>query len=1063
MINLKKKKSLFGGLFALSATFLSFSIMGSSLVSAFRTEIDNFTNTSSTQIVQKEGDGGEKYTFKPSDKCSTAKKTIEYYTEVGERMSEEGSVLLKNLNNALPLASANRKVTLLGGQSVTLVRGGQMGSSIHDNTSTEFPGYDLKAALEARGYEVNPSAWEGYQGCIEMKAGSSGGSSYSSSQQRAPGVGADAKFTNAEVPIATLDENTNNGTAWKYEFADYKTAIVVIGRNGGENRNYLPGTNGVSDADVALNQTDPLGLNDNERAILNLAVSEKAANHFDRVIVLLNNTSAMEIDEIKNNEGIDSIVQIGAPGAYGCLGIADLLKGEQSDSAHTPLSFSGHLTDTYATDISNAPASQNYGHYAWANSETIAADPLAANLGSTINTYLVEAEGIYSGYYYYESRYADVLQNKGDAATAAGISKGNTWAYDNEVSYTFGYGLSYTDFTQEVQNVDIDLANRKITTTVKVTNTGTVAGKEAVQLYVQAPYRAGETVDKSAVKLLDYGKTPVIPANGNYTLTLESDLQDIASWDSEATNAINTKGTYVLDAGNYYFTAANGAHEAINNILINQGVNENSIVGEKGSAPVVKNFATKDTTTLNRSKNGTALENQMADGDLNYYVENEADKVTYLSRSNWKDTWPKTYNSVSATADMIKMLVNDVTTVDQTKGSDVVFGEKNGLKLADLKGVTDINDARWSELMDQITLEECMKRIAFGGSSCKAITSIQSPEVVQNDGPNGFNSNSLTAKLAAQSKEGEGVDPYFVSDTDANKDFNAGCMALPGVIAQTFSKEMAYEWGEATGNYSIWSHETILWGCGGNLHRTPYNARNHEYFSEDPILSGYQGAMYIQGAQKYGAIIGPKHFAFNDTEINRQGIAPFTTEQTAREKELRGFQLNFEVGEALGGMTTFSRIGVTPMNSHKGLTYNVLRKEWGFKGMLSTDMANNKAYFSPKECANVGVTMTTNTCDETKTLDEVISDSKNVLWSYWTVSQVEGDGDMEASVKECMLWQNYAIANSNAMNGMNSNTEIITIRTWYDNLLTAMQATFAVLTVAAVSFYGLSVYQSKKD
>ena len=217
--------------------------------------------------------------------------------------------------------------------------------------------------------------------------------------------------------------------------------------------------------------------------------------------------------------------------------------------------------------------------------------------------------------------------------------------------------------------------------------------------------------------------------------------------------------------------------------------------------------------------------------------------------------------------------------------SSVTFGADNGLTLADLKGVSDIEDVRWETLMDQITQEECMIRTAFGGTSTKSIESITSPEVIQNDGPNGFNSYPLGQYANTDGSDG---DPCAVEADDPNLEYRFGTMSNETVIAQTFSKEMAAKYGEVIGNYSLWSNLTIFWGAGTNLHRNVYNARNHEYYSEDAVLTAYQAAAYIEAGNQYGCIIAPKHLAFNDTEINRTGISVFMTEQQARENELRG-------------------------------------------------------------------------------------------------------------------------------------------------------------------------------
>ena len=448
-----------------------------------------------------------------------------------------------------------------------------------------------------------------------------------------------------------------------------------------------------------------------------------------------------------------------------------------------------------------------------------------------------------------------------------------------------------------------------------------------------------------------------------------------------------------------------------------------------------------DTTTFAKTENGTAVENQLQDMDLNTYMP---DTVTYLTRSDWSGTFPKTYKDLTATDEMVQIMQNDTYEITEQGDPDsVTFGADNGLTLADLKGVTDITDEKWSELMDQITLEDCMIRVGFGGTSTKPIESISSPEAVQNDGPNGFNSYTLGQYANTNTSS---PDPCAVDPDDKNLNYKFGTMVSEPVIAQTFSKQLAAEYGQVIGNYSLWSNLTIFWGAGTNLHRTPYNARNHEYYSEDAVLTAYQASNYIAEAQKYGVLIAPKHFAFNDTEINRSGIATFMTEQKARENELRGVQASVEDAQTLAMMTTFNRIGCTAGNAHYGLLMNILRKEWGFQGLISEDFIQDANYAVLKEAAHCGVTMTCNTGDSTM---EAVS----AKWAYWTLDNVSKDAELMQNLKNDMTWQNYAIANSNAMDGLNSTSRIEHVRTWYDNALTVAEAVFALLTLAAIAMY----------
>ena len=1013
------------GVTTATASLLALSVCASTVVDGFRTDIDKFLGTKSTKLVTEETDGVDLYTFK-SDYTSTS-DLLHGIQDVGERMSEEGSVLLKN-NGALPLTKdETQKITLLGFSSYYPVQGGDMGSSFVENTGTDADTVDMVQAFKAKGFSMNQTVadmYEALQPTFKSEVQSWGGT-IEYNHITAPST--TGVFSSKEPSQAALD---GQNAAWKDSMNDNNVMIVTIARSASENGTYQPGTAGV-DPTQNLNQTDPLGLSDDERDLIQAAVDAKASNG-GKVIVLLNNASAMEVQEIQDNAGVDAILQVGLPGGYGFYGVADILSGEVNPS--------GHLTDTYAVKNANSPAAQNFGDLQWTN----------ANPDIQMNDAIVEAENIYIGYKYYETRYFDTVMNQGNAASTVGSSTGSAWNYDDEVTYPFGYGLSYTTFTQTLDDLHVDLENETVTAKVTVTNTGSVAGKDVVQLYVSLPYTDYDKehgVEKAAVQLLDYGKTAELAPGASETVTITADMQNMASWDSTADNAAGTKGCYILDAGDYYFTIGNSAHEAVQNVLAAEGQD----VG--GNADKAKNWnlGSQDTTTFATTKNGTAVENQLADMDVNYWLPGTA---TYLTRADWEGTFPKTYKDLTATDEMIDILDNDIYEINANGDpSTVTFGADNGLTLADLKGVSDINDERWDMLMDQITLEECMIRTGFGGTSTKVIESIMSPETIQNDGPNGIYSYPLGQYANTDKASG---DPCAVDANDPNLAYKFGTMVNETVIAQTFNKDLAADYGRVIGNYSLWANTAIFWGIGTNLHRLPYNARNHEYYSEDAVLTAGQGTAYAAAAMEYGVIIAPKHLAFNDTEINRTGVSVFMTEQQARENELRGTQGIVENAHVLGVMTAYNRVGITQDNAHTGLTKNILRNEWGFQGLISEDFIQNANYVVLKEAVLNGITMSCNTGDNTMA---AVSEK----YPYWTVEAVSQDTTMMTALKQAMKYQNYALANSNAMDGMASNTKLVSVRTWYDNALTAVQIVFAALTVLAAAMYVLDERKSKKQ
>ena len=1023
----RSKQRLWRGLTALTAAFMALAMTGTTLVNGFRTDIDKFLGTTSTRVVSDEADPSTAYGYK-SDYANTT-ELVHAIADVSERIMEEGAVLLKN-NGALPLTSAEKsKISLLGFSSYHPAMGGIMGSSLTENVGTDADTVDFLQALVAKGYSYNKTLEEMYETLKPVYQGEVaswwGVTVYD--QITTPSNSAGSVFSSKEPSQADMD-GANAG--WKATLNDYNVMIITIARAASENANYTPGEAGV-DPSQNLNQTDPLGLSDDERALIAAAVEAKKANG-GKVIVLLNNASALEVDEIEKNDGVDAILEIGLPGGYGFYGICDILDGTVNPS--------GHLADTYAVKNSLAPSAQNYGFLMWTNAQE----------DKNINSAIVEAEGIYVGYLYYETRYYDSVFGQGNATSTKG-STGGAWNYANEVTYPFGFGLSYTTFTQKLESVHVDLQNQTATAKVTVTNTGSVAGKDVVQLYVSTPYTEYDKqhgVEKAAVQLLDYGKTGILQPGESQTVEIVADLQYMASWDSQADNLVGTKGNYILDAGTYYFTVGNGAHEAVNNVLAKQGKTVADGMTAEGVAANVQTWelAELDTHTFARSKNGTAVENQLDDVDLNYWMPGT---VTYLTRADWDGTFPKTYSNLTATDEMIEVMMNDNYQIQRT-GSDVVFGANNGLTLADLKGVDDLDDERWGLLMDQILLEDCMIRTGFGGTSTKPIESIVSPEAIQNDGPNGIYSYTLGQYANTDKSSG---DPCAVDADDKNLGYKCGVLPCEGVAAATFNKDLLEEYGEVMGNYSLWSNLTIWWGIGVNIHRSPYNARNHDYYSEDPVLSSFMGAAAIKGAQKYGVIAAPKHLAFNDSEANRTGVATFMTEQKARESELRAEQSCFEDAKCLGAMTAYNRVGVYTDNAHPTMLKNIVRGEWGFKGLMSEDFIMDPTYVALKEAVVNGVTMSCNTGESTM---EAVS----AKYAGWTVENVKDDPVLTAALKQAMTWQAYALANSNAMDGYTSSTRLETVRTWYDNALTAAIIVFGVLTVGCCAMY---IVARKKD
>ena len=919
---MSKKKSgrrVWRGVTTATASLLALSVCASTVVDGFRTDIDKFLGTKSTKLVTENSDGTDLYTFK-SDYTSTT-ELLHGIQDVGERMSEEGSVLLKN-NGALPLTQdETQKITLLGFSSYYPVQGGDMGSSLVENTGTDADTVDMVGAFKAKGFGLNQTVadmYEALQPTFKSEVQSWGGT-IEYNHITAPST--TGVFSSKEPSQAALD---GQNAAWKDSMNDNNVMIVTIARAASENGSYNPGTAGV-DPTQNLNQTDPLGLSDDERDLINAAVTAKAANG-GKVIVLLNNASAMEVQEIEDNVGVDAILQVGLPGGYGFYGVADILSGAVSPS--------GHLTDTYAVKNANSPAAQNFGDLQWTN----------ANPDIKMNDAIVEAENIYIGYKYYETRYFDTVMNQGNASSTVGSSTGSAWNYDDEVTYPFGYGLSYTDF--EWSDYDTSWDGDTCTVTVKVTNTGDVAGKDVVQVYAQSPYTdydKANKVEKAAVELVGYAKTAELAPGASETVKITFDQEQLKSYDY-----VNAK-TYILDAGDYYITAAKNAHEAVNNILSAKGKTVADGMTADGDTAFVATYTpengTVDTTTYKLdTTTGVEITNQLdhANGGLQY-----------LSRSDWTGTWPTvdgevsdqistwgnpingtdasgkaasyTYRKTISKEDLAKLdSFDSLNPTDfSTLTDEIVYGKDNGLGLIDMRGL-DYNDPKWNDLLDQLTPSDYQTLITQSGYGTAAIKSVDKPSTTDRDTATGL------------------IDYGF--DASGNFYFK-GNITHCGVIvlAQTYNDDLAYHYGENIGDESYYLGVDGWYAPAVNMHRTAFSGRNSEYYSEDPFIGGHIASLECEGVASRGMYVFVKHYAINDQEDHRgdregqYSIATFLNEQAAREIYLKPFEMSVKDADCHAVMSSFNYIGNRWAGGCSELLQNVLRGEWGFLGFVETD------------------------------------------------------------------------------------------------------------------------------
>lgn len=1025
-----KKTNIWRGLSLVCGLLLTISILAANILETYRTSVDAFFGTRSQKTVTEASEDGEDvWTYQSQFK--TAKEAYEGFKEFAVRASQETYALLKNENSALPL-SDTAKITMFGIRSYAPVYGNN-GGSVPDGKST----VEIFDAFSERGFEINPSMLEAYRAYFKDKE-------WAVPQFGGGILPAYEEISSFDNPHElTLEELAALNPEFNKEYDTYNdAAVVVVGRIGGENGDgYYPGEAGLADG-VETVTGNILSLSREEMAVI-----EEAKANFDKVIVLVNATNQMEIANLQDDPDIDAILWIGYPGAYGFYGVADVLNGTVSPSAH--------LGDTFAKNSALAPAMSNYGNIPWENAASFSE---AAN----VNSYLIEAEGIYTGYRYYETRYADiVLGNGGNKASGGTYSNPDgmiaeadgVWDYTNEVVYPFGYGLSYTTFEQNLDSVEI--AGDKKTAAVSVTtkNIGDYAGKAVVQVYGQAPYTDYDKqyhVEKAAVQLLDFEKTALLQPGESQTITMKVDLANLASYDSENAE------TYVVTPGEYFLAVGGDCHHALNNILAAQGKTVDDGMTYEGNADLVYRWTWDgevDSATFSTSRAGVEITNALSEGD--YAMDINAflpDTVTYLSRSDWDGTFPKTYSGLSANDTLARLLGNDfieLKTGEDT--SDIIFGDKSSdLTINDLKGA-DFDDPRWEELLNKVTIDEFLN---FAANAFHNIAPIESAGLLQyaaDDGPNGSDSHYLT--------EGsyQGV-PY---EDGAEYDYATRVAPTPQNIAYSWNKELAYENGEITlGESTLVLNLPIIIGPGMNIHRHAYNSRGAEYYSEDPVLTGYIGSAVVQGAQSKGTLVNIKHAAFNDQEINRSGIAVFMNEQKARELELRGLQQAFEANGkpasfhndenradtytqgALGVMSSYNRIGAVAPSANRGVQVQIMRGEWNFKGYNVTDFTGVSLKAAPKESILAG---TTAFCG--------FGVSEEI--GYWNGSSISGDRALAQAVRENTHYLLYALANSAAMNGINATTHTVNVMTWWRGLYISFIAIFALITALSVIFYGI--------
>lgn len=1020
-----KRNNLFRGLTALCSFLLIPGIMGAEIAGTYASTINNFLGTSSVKVIEN-GEGEEDTTYYPTGLSSDDITDVDALNELEAAavdecvlQEEEGAVLLKNEGNVLPLAEGSN-ITLLGSATVNPYLGRRVSE---ENSMMMTPVYTAWTEQDKyAGYTASVDYVDAMSSVYNVNQ--TVVDAYTANKDKYPGRGVqtddNGNVSDAEAPASFYtDELTDS-------FSSYgDAAVIILTRYSDEDNDFSQsgGVGGISD----------LALQPNEVELLKMANSYKEAGVFKKVILLVNSSNAIELGDM-DDYGVDAILWIGFPGTSGMTGVVNVMTGKVSPS--------GQLADTYAADYMSAPAAVNAvdSTGTWSNAEEILTE--AGYYGNedsfsgekNYSKYLVCAEGIYVGYRYYETRYEDLILGQGNASGTAGTyaSEGG-WDYNAEVTYPFGYGLSYTDFSQVLDSVTYNEETDSYDVKVTVTNTGdTYSGKSVVQVYAQTPYGDYEkenAVEKASVQLAGFAKTGELAPGESETVTVTVNRYFLASYDAKGTEG------YILSAGDYYFAVGDDAHDAVNNILAAKGAEGmTDVLGNAaaGNAKLTYKWTEDsiDTETYANSNVNTEekVTNQFEDADLNYWIE---DSVTYLSRSDWEETYPIDYSQVelAATKDMIIELIDAyVQPEDSPSTSEFTQGENKGITFAMMKDVDYDDDETWEEFLDQFTVDELLSMLNAG-----------TEEIAE-----------LGIPAAAQVDDNISIMASFKAVDDGTGGQYWPCEV---VTSSTFNTERFEERGRLMGLEVAFCGYNESWYGGGNTHRTQFGGRNQQYYSEDAIL-GYQvGKHEALGMQGVGVIYSIKHFAGNNQETDRESVSTFFTEQWFREIELRAFEGAFVEGGALSVMSAFNRLGCTYAGYSTALNTTILRNEWGYKGHVTTDAIAGSLYKQ-----NWGTSLSAGTdyyCFNSFLPMMGIKDAVEGIGELID----GGDGHILSSLRNAVKHTMYSWLHSLSVNGLSSTTKIVEVTPWWK---TAINVMLGVLAAGAVASFAAHLVTSRK-
>ena len=859
----------------------------------------------------------------PTQKATNKAEAFANAQEVNLKLAEEGFVLLKNENAALPMNKGAR-ISVFSKNSVNLSYGGS-GSGGFDTSNNK----NLYESLNDAGFVTNPTLKSFYESSQSGPVRTANSSDLDN--------GDNQKIATAETPQSKYTDAVKNS------YADYSdAALVVITRIGGEGFD-LPRYQGDSEGAVSPD-SHYLELDQNEIDLLT-AVTDGT---FKRVVVVFNTPSSFEATFLKDSayaafaDKIDAAVWIGFTGSNGITALGEILNGDVNPS--------GRLVDTWAADFTKNPSFVNFGTGCLPDTT----DKYDGGMYYSVDY----EEGIYVGYRYYETR---------------GETDGEDW-YNANVVYPFGYGLSYTTFDWTVGDASVSEIELGTTITVPVTvkNTGSVAGKDVVQLYASAPYTLGG-IEKAHKVLVGFAKTKLLQPGESETVTVSFDPYSAASYDYRDANSNGFSG-YELETGEYTLYVSRNAHESEKAIALNLAADV-----QIGTDP------TTDSEVVNRYT------------DSEDFLDSDWQLDTMLSRADWEGTWPTPQTAQQHAG--TDRLYEEIRSEEHNNPTDFDseeypwFGEEPTLTLRDLlpsaeaegyEPVVSYDDERWEELMMGCDEEEMIALINNGAYHTLAMESVGLPATIHGDGPSGF--------TCFMSKEQVNGTCQYVSEP---------------VMASTWNINLMNELGEAIGEEGTIGDKATgqpyssIYAPGVNIHRSPFGGRCSEYFSEDPFISGMMGAAEVEGIQSRGVLPTVKHFVANEQETHRSigGDLSWLSEQALREIYLKPFEYTVKLGETRGIMTSFNRIGTRWTGGDYRLLTEILRNEWGFNGLVICDFNTIPQYMIPRMMFYAG-----------GSLD--LATQQSAMWTDCDTSDAGDAIVLMRAVKDVM----YALVNSNAMN-----------------------------------------------